>query len=259
LESDTRKFAPLWRESTVNERRVAVISGASRGLGSALVEDFLVNGWTVAGFSRSESPFVEGCRERFPGRFWWRAANASEADAVQEFASETIGRFGRIDVLINNAGIGSDGILATMKTDRIQELVAVNLESVLLLTATCLKPMLAQEAGCVVSVSSVTGLRGHAGVVAYSATKAGIDGMTRSLAREVGPAGIRVNSVAPGYFESDMTSRMDEETRRRIIRRTPLGRLGVEADIVGTVRFLASPDAGFITGQTIVVDGGMTC
>jgi 3-oxoacyl-[acyl-carrier protein] reductase len=238
---------------------VAVISGGSRGLGRHLVEDFLARDYIVATYSRALSPAMEACRERYGDRFLWQQVDGGDSDAVVGFARQVIARFGQVDVLINNAGSGSDGILTTMRPAAVHQLIALNLASTIDLTSACLKPMLAQGRGTVVSITSVNGLRGHTGVSVYSATKAGVDGFTRSLAREVGPAGIRVNSVAPGYFESDMTERFGDEARRRIVRRTPLGRLGTSSDILGAVRFLVSPEAGFITGQTIVVDGGLSC
>jgi len=119
--------------------------------------------------------------------------------------------------------------------------------------------MLQEAGGCIINISSVVGLRGTAGASVYSATKAALDGLTRSLARELGPRGIRVNAVAPGYLETDMTDALTEEQRVRILRRTPLGRLGTVEDVTGVIRFLMSPEARFMTGQTIVVDGGLTC
>jgi 3-oxoacyl-[acyl-carrier protein] reductase len=119
--------------------------------------------------------------------------------------------------------------------------------------------MIQRRGGCIINISSIAGIRGRTGVVVYSATKAGLDGMTRSLARELGPRGIRVNSVAPGYFESEMVNGLDEAVKARITRRTPLGRLATVDDIAAVVLFMMSPSASFITGQTIVVDGGLTC
>jgi 3-oxoacyl-[acyl-carrier protein] reductase len=238
---------------------VFLLSGGSRGLGQALAEELLQDGHVVATFSRSSGPFVEDALSRYPGRFTWRAIDARDSDAVREFVGETVARFGQLDVLVNNAAAGAEGVLALMREEDVQRTLSLNLEAVVLLTRCCLRVMLRQGHGAIVSVTSVLGVRGHAGVSVYSAAKAALDGFTRSLAREVGERGIRVNSIAPGYFESDMVSGLGDRQRRQIIRRTPLGRLATPQDIVGAIRFLASPESRFITGQTIVVDGGLTC
>jgi 3-oxoacyl-[acyl-carrier protein] reductase len=238
-----------------------VVSGGSRGLGQGLVADLLAAGHRVATFSRSVSPFVEACRGDDPQgeRFHWEAVDGTDFEAVRRFAAAVSDRFGGIDVVINNAGVGIDGILSTMPDEDVHRVLTLNLEAAIQLTRACLKSMLRQRSGCVINITSVNGLRGFSGVSVYSATKAGLDGLTRSLAREVGPEGIRVNSVAPGYFESEMTSELTDRQKAWIVRQTALRRLGTVEDLVGVVRFLMSPAAKFVTGQTIVVDGGLTC
>ena len=239
--------------------KVILISGGSRGLGRGLVETMLKDGNRVATFSRASSSFVETCFQHYPDSFFWEAVDGSNTDGIKQFARMVMDRYARIDVLINNAGIGTDGIITLMSEDDIRRILSVNLEAAIHLSRACLKSMMQQSSGCIVNISSVNALRGHSGVAVYSATKAALDGLTRSLARELGPLGIRVNSVAPGYFQSEMSEALTEAQQSRIVHRTPLGRLGTIDDLVGIIRFLISAEAGFITGQTIVVDGGLTC
>jgi 3-oxoacyl-[acyl-carrier protein] reductase len=240
---------------------VILISGGSRGLGLALVERCLRDGHIVATYSRSATSFIQEQIDRDPERraFVWEAIDGADASAVKRFVSGVVRSYGRIDALINNAGVGTDGILSSMRFSDIESCVDINLKGALYLSWACARFMLHQNGGSIVNISSVNAIRGHAGVAVYSATKAALDGLARSLARELGSRNIRVNSVAPGYFESDMVSQFSPEARDRIVRRTPLGRLGTVDDIVGVVMFLLSAQASFITGQTIVVDGGITC
>jgi 3-oxoacyl-[acyl-carrier protein] reductase len=241
--------------------RVALVSGGSRGLGLALVCGLLDAGWRVASFSRRKTEAIEALdAEHGPhGRFWFEELDASNHDALDAHIAQLLERFGRIDLLVNNAAVGAEGVLPTMRQVDIDRTLAINLGAVLCLTRLATRAMLRQRSGCVVNISSVNALRGHAGVSVYSATKAALDGMTRSLARELGPKGIRVNSVAPGYFDSEMVAEMSEPARDRVVRRTPLARLGSVDDVVALVLFISSSRAAFITGQTIAVDGGLTC
>jgi 3-oxoacyl-[acyl-carrier protein] reductase len=221
----------------------------------------LAQGFVVATYSRSINLFIAELQERDPGAegFFWQAVDAAEGKQVTRFGLEVARRYGRVDVLVNNAAALIEEVLALTRPADIHRLLAINLESPLLLTRACTRAMLQNGEGVIVNISSLNGIRGFRGVSVYSATKAALDGMTRSLARELGPRGIRVNAVAPGYFESEMAEGFAERQQETVIRRTPLRRLGRIADMVSAVRFLISPDAGFITGQTLVVDGGLTC
>lgn len=240
-------------------RQIVVVSGGSRGLGGGVVADLLARGNVVATFSRSATPFVEDCQAKYPDSFVWGKIDATDHEAVRRFVFEFARRYGTLDALVNNAGVDKDGLLALARAADISQMLTINLESTIRLTQTCLKWMIQARRGSIVNVSSVNAVQGNKGVAVYSATKAGLDGLTRSLARELGERGIRVNSIAPGYFDSAMTAGLNEELKARILRRTPLGRLASVDDLVGVVRFLLSPDSSFITGQTIVVDGGLTC
>ncbi len=164
-----------------------------------------------------------------------------------------------IEALVSNAAIGRFGSFPLMNIREIDDSLAINLRGNILLARLCTPAMVLRGAGAIVNISSVNAVRGNAGVAVYSATKAALDGFTRALARELGPRNIRVNSLAPGYFESDMVAGLTERRRRAIVRNTPLGRLGTIDEIADTVFVLLSPAAAFITGQTIVVDGGLTC
>ncbi|MGA5562210.1 SDR family NAD(P)-dependent oxidoreductase [Streptomyces platensis] len=244
----------------VDRRPVAVVSGGSRGLGLALVKDFLERGYRVETFSRTESAELATLRESTaPDALFWSAVDGTDAEAVEEFVRAAVRRHRRIDVLVNNAAVGLEGLLTLTPPTAIDAALQTNLTLPVLLTRACLKPMLARRDGVVINLSSINAMRGQTGVAVYGAAKAALDGLTRGLAREVGPAGVRVVSVAPGYFDSEMTAGISQDQRRRIVRRTPLGRLGSVADVLGVVRFLTSPAASFITGQTITVDGGYTC
>jgi 3-oxoacyl-[acyl-carrier protein] reductase len=162
--------------------------------------------------------------------------------------------------LVNNAGIAGEGILATFPTVDAEHILNVNLISALRMCRLALRCLLAQNRPArIINISSIVGLRGYTGLAAYSASKAGLDGMTRSLAREVGRRAITINSVAPGYLTTDLSASLGPDQRRQIVNRTPLGRLGDVADVAPVVRFLLSEDAAFITGQTLVVDGGISC
>jgi 3-oxoacyl-[acyl-carrier protein] reductase len=248
-------------ESNPKPAKVVLVTGGSRGLGAELVSGFLTRGCGVATLSRSRTAFIDKMlsRARGPADFHWAALDARDQDALTDFVAEVTARFGRIDVLVNNLGMALEGILSTTRTRDIVEAVEVNLTAALVLCQACSKIMLRQGAGCIINISSINAIRGQRGIAVYSATKAALDGLTRSLARELGPRNIRVNSVAPGYFESDMVKDMTEQLKQRILRRTPLGRLARVEDVANAVQFLASDQASFITGQTIVVDGGISC
>ncbi|MFI9648085.1 SDR family NAD(P)-dependent oxidoreductase [Streptomyces sp. NPDC052040] len=242
-------------------RPVALVSGGSRGLGRLLVERLLADGWRVATFSRDPAADRDADADhgRDTDRLLRGRADLTDAHSLRAFAAEAQHRFGRLDLLVNNAGQLHEGLLLTTPLTKITELIAVNLTASVVLAQCCAKPMVRQGGGAIVNVSSINAIRGFRGVSVYAAAKAGVDGFMRSLARELGSFNIRVNSVVPGFFDSGMTSHVPEQQRERIEGRTPLGRLGTAREVADAVLFLASPEARFITGQSIVVDGGITC
>ncbi len=235
-----------------------LISGGSRGLGFAILERILQEDHHSVTFSRTATEGILHLLDKFPGHFTHLKGDMADPDALEEMVQHIEKHIGPIDTLINNAGIASDGVLPTMNPSAIEELITVNLTGTLLLTRLVVRKMIVRSRGNIINISSIVGLRGYRGLTAYSATKAALDVMTRSLARELGERNIRVNSIAPGFLETEMTQGLQEEQLNQIVRRTPLGRLGKPEDVVGAVQFLLSPAASFITGQTIVVDGGIS-
>jgi len=241
--------------------KVAVVSGGSRGFGPVLIRALLEDpDWAVACFSRSVTPEIQELRDApaTSDRFYFEAVDITDSGAVKRFVAAAREHLGSIDVLINNAGVALDRVLALQDEADIRQMLEVNLMGTVSLTKACVREMLARRWGRIVTITSIAGQSGYRGLSTYSMTKAGLDGFTRSLARELGDRGITVNSVAPGFMETAMTDGFSEEQRQQIIRRTPIGRLGTAGDVVPLIRFLCSDAAGYITGQTIVVDGGIS-
>jgi 3-oxoacyl-[acyl-carrier protein] reductase len=242
-------------------RKAALITGGSRGLGAELVEAFLDEGYCVSACARSETDAVrkwaEGADTK--DRFQFIAADVSDPAAAERFVKEAASRWGRIDVLVNNAGVAREGVVGLFGDDAIDQVVDLNLKGTLYVTRAASRAMLARRSGAIVNVSSVVGISGYRGLSVYGATKAALDGLTRSLARELGSRGITVNGVAPGYLSTEMTHGLSEEQLGQIGRRTPLGRLGEPKDVARAVLFLTDPANTYITGHVLVVDGGLTC
>jgi 3-oxoacyl-[acyl-carrier protein] reductase len=238
---------------------VAVVTGGSRGLGRLIVQDLLDKAWRVSTLSRSPSDFTRATADCHGEAFHWASADLQDAESLRQYVKAVRQRFGRIDLLVNNAGMLRQGLFLTMRHDDVGSLVAANLVAPIVLAQECARVMVRCGGGQIVNVSSINSIRGFRGVAVYAAAKAGLDGLSRSLARELGPMNIRVNSVVPGFFDSDMTAGVTPDARLRIQKRTPLGRLGTADDVLSVIAFLISPAASLVTGQTLVVDGGLTC
>ena len=248
---------------------LTLISGGSRGLGLALVEHLLARGDSVATFSRSGSAALAALAKAHPRRLVAEPLDITDSAAISRFIAGVADRFGRLDHCIANAAIAHEGVLATMRDDEIDAMLAVNLRGAIVFIRECVRQMLAaapvasEDAPAapapdrsITVVSSVVAENGSPGLSVYAATKAALEGLARSLARELGPRGIRVNAIAPGFLETDLSSTLPAEQRARIARRTALGRLGKPEDVVGAVDFLTGKAAGFSTGHVLKVDGG---
>lgn len=241
------------------DSRTVLISGGSRGLGAGIVQRFLDLGDRVATFSRTSTEQVEKWQVDYPEQFFFQALSLTDKTACKEYVATVEQRLGPVNVLVNNAGIANTSLLAFETDDAIDRLVDLNLKGSFFLSRLVCRSMLLGDWGRIINISSIVGLSGYRGLSVYSATKAGLDGFTRSLARELGARNITVNSVAPGYLTTEMTEELDSRQTQQIIKRTPLGRLGSPEDVAKVVAFIASDEAAFITGQVIVVDGGITC
>lgn len=242
------------------DARVVVITGGSRGLGAGLVRSFLASGDRVATCARSSTDEVQAWLgdDALAERFLFEPVDMVDRAACEAFIKAVVGRWGRIDVLVNNAGVARDGVLALMGDAEVEQVIGLNLKATIDITRLVSRRMLHRGSGRIINISSIVGLSGYRGLSVYSATKAALDGFTRALARELGSRGITVNSVAPGYLRTEMSHGLDEAQLGQIERRTPAGRLGEPEDVAHAVCFLASKEAGFISGQVIVVDGGLT-
>lgn len=243
----------------IDLKPVVIVTGGSRGLGKVLTERFLASGWRVATCSRAGNEFVEQAADEQPESFFHKAVDATDARSVRAFAAECSARFGQLDALVNNAGLLHTELLLTMSPQRMERVLSTNLLAPVLFTQACARLMTPRRRGVIVNVSSISALRGYRGVAVYAAAKAGLEGFTRSAARELGAFNIRVNTVMPGFFDSDMTSVVGDLNRDRIQRRTPLQRLGTAHEMADAILFLTSPSANFVSGHSLVVDGGITC
>lgn len=251
-------------ESTDTPRRSAVVTGSSRGIGRAVAEELARAGFDVCLNCSSERglPAARELAVALESAHGVRAlavaanvADAAEAEALVAAAHEA---FGRVDVLVNNAGITRDGLIARMKEEDFDAVIDVNLKGTFNCCKAAAQRMMKQRYGRIVNLSSVVGVAGNAGQANYAASKAGVIGLTKSIARELAARNITANAVAPGFIETDMTDALSEKQREAIMGRIAAKRLGAPEDVAALVRFLASEEAGYVTGQVICIDGGMS-
>ena len=240
----------------MNKKRVALVTGASRGIGRAVASRLASDGLFVVGTATADEG-AERVRsmlgENGAGVILRLQSSDSIATAVRKVEQD----FGSPSVLVNNAGVTRDGLLMRMSDDAWQEVIDVNLSGVYRLTKPLLRSMVRARWGRIVNIGSVVGSMGNAGQSNYAAAKAGIEGFTRALAREVGARGITVNAVAPGFIDTDMTAELSEAQRAEMVKQIPVGRMGGTEEVAGAVSFLVSDEAGYITGETVQVNGGL--
>jgi len=238
---------------------IALVTGASRGIGKAIAATLGSKGATVIGTATSEGG-AQGITDNFAGsgvKGVGKVLNVTSHDSIETLMKSIQEEYGAPTILINNAGITRDNLLMRMKDDEWEDVIETNLTSAFRMSKACLRGMMKAKHGRIVTITSVIGATGNPGQANYAATKAGVIGFTKSLAREIGSRGITVNAVAPGFIDTDMTRELPEAQQQALLEQIPLGRLGGVEDIANAVAFLASEDAAYITGETLHVNGGM--
>jgi 3-oxoacyl-(acyl-carrier-protein) reductase len=238
--------------------KVAIVTGASRGIGRAIAERLAAGGATVVGVARGANADATAAAIRAAGgKAVAHSADVTDPAAVEQLVRQTVETHGTLDILVSNAGITRDQLLLRMKRDDWDQVIATNLTATFTLCQAALKPMIKQRAGRIIAISSVVGQMGNAGQANYAASKAGLIGFCKALAREVASRQVTVNVVAPGFVETDMTRAIAESAKTQLTAQIPLGRIGTPAEIAAAVGFLASDEASYITGQVLAVNGGM--
>ena len=242
-----------------SKNRVAVVTGGGKGIGRAVASRLACAGAKVVLSGRDRSALEEACAEirSEGGEAIWAAGDVSNPAAADALLEKTLEAFGSADILVNNAGITRDNLVMRMSEEEWDQVIDTNLKGSFLCIRAFTRPMMKQRWGRIVNVSSVVGLIGNPGQANYVASKAGLVGLTKAVAKELASRHITVNAVAPGFIETAMTAELDEKVREALKARIPLGRLGTPGDVANAVAFLCSEEAGYITGQVLSVDGGM--
>jgi len=237
------------------------VTGANRGIGKAIAIRLANDGYIVAMIARNEEALSEVQKEISSngGQSSSHVCDLADCEAYASTIDAVVAEYDRLDVLVNNAGMTKDGLLLRMSTEDFDDVIDVNLKAVFAGCKAAARPMMKGRWGRMINITSVTGLSGNAGQANYAAAKAGIIGLTKTIAKEFGSKGITANAIAPGYIETDMTASLGEEIRQGVEKMVPLRRYGQPEEIASTVSYLASEDAGYVTGQVLVVDGGLTC
>ncbi len=240
--------------------KVALITGATRGIGKEIALTLSKQGYAIALNYRKEGEELDQIKEEIQKNqveCFAIKGDVSKFEDCEQFVTQTIEKFGKIDVLVNNAGITKDMLLMRMKKEDFEQVIDVNLIGTFNVTKNVVSHMLKARSGRIINISSVVGVMGNAGQTNYAASKAGIIGFTKSLAKEVASRGILVNAVAPGFIQTSMTEILKEEVKEEIAKNIPLKRMGKPQDVANVVKFLVSEDSSYITGQVIAIDGGM--
>ncbi|MEO1945948.1 MAG: 3-oxoacyl-ACP reductase FabG [Methylophilaceae bacterium] len=241
------------------ENKIALVTGASRGIGAAIARTLGQQGAVVIGTATSPSGAdkITAALKEAGAKGMGIALDVNDTEQISAVLKEITGQHGAVSILVNNAGITKDTLMMRMSDDDWDTVISTNLSSIYRMSKAVLRPMMKARTGRIISISSVVGHMGNAGQANYAAAKAGMTGFSKSLASEVGSRGITVNCVAPGFIETDMTAELPEDIKTQMLSRVPLGRLGNVNEIAATVAFLASPNAAYISGETIHVNGGM--
>jgi 3-oxoacyl-[acyl-carrier protein] reductase len=238
--------------------KVALVTGGSRGIGRQIVDTFLSNGATVHYFSRSAGSSLEEFRATYPeDRVFHHVVDVSDETAVSDAIQSIIEKHGGIDILVNNAGITKDGLIMRMSAEDWRSVLDVNLASAFFTSKAVTRSMIKRRTGAIINITSVVGLIGNGGQANYAASKAGLVGLTKSLAREVGSRNVRVNAIAPGFIETEMTDKLNDQQRETLANQIPMGRIGGAEEVAKVCVFLASDMASYITGEVITVGGGL--
>lgn len=244
----------------MGENKVALITGGTTGIGKAIAQELAKSGFNIAINYRTETEEMQELKKEIEAnnvKCLFVKADISKFEETEKMAKEVIENFGKIDVLVNNAGVTKDGLIMRMKEDAFKQVIDINLVGTFNVTRNIVPYMVKQRSGRIINIASVVGLVGNAGQSNYSASKAGIIGFTKSLAKELSSRNILVNAVAPGFIETKMTDVLNETVKENILSQIPLGRMGNPSEVANVVKFLSEEDSSYITGQVINIDGGM--